>query len=62
MPVHVISAEYDVLVPAWKQREIADLIEGSQLTVLPTAPHSANLERPDAFNAAVLGFLSRHAG
>jgi pimeloyl-ACP methyl ester carboxylesterase len=62
MPVHVISAEHDVLVPAWKQREIAELIEGSELTVLPSAPHSANLERPGDFNAAVLGFLARHAG
>ncbi len=62
MPVHVISAEHDLLVPAWKQREIADLIPGSELTVMPTAPHSANMERPDEFNAAVLGFLDRHIG
>lgn len=66
MPVHVISAEYDVLVNAWKQQELADLIPGAKLTVIQRAPHGVNMERAREFNEAALGFLeeavSRDAG
>ena len=61
MPTHVIGAEYDVLVPVWKSREIASLIPGATLTVLPNAPHGASLERAEEFNAAVLGFIREAA-
>lgn len=59
MPVHVISAEYDALVNAWKQQELADLIPGAKLTVIPRAPHGANMERAQEFNHAVLEFLAQ---
>ena len=52
MPVHVIGAECDVLVPVWKSRELAELIPGAQLTVL---------EGAEQFNATVLDFLSAAA-
>ena len=58
MPVHVIGAEHDILVPVWKSKEIAELIPGSKLTILERAPHSAGLERPDEFNATVLDFIA----
>ena len=58
MPVHVISAEHDILLPAWKQKELADAVPGARLTVIPGAPHGANIERAQEFNDAVLGFLS----
>jgi 3-oxoadipate enol-lactonase len=58
MPVHVIGAERDVLVPVWKSHELAELIPGAKLTVLPGAPHGANAERHEDFNAAVLGFVA----
>jgi pimeloyl-ACP methyl ester carboxylesterase len=57
MPVHVIGAEHDILVPVWKSRELAALIPGARLTVIPEAPHGVNIERPEEFNAAVLDFL-----
>jgi pimeloyl-ACP methyl ester carboxylesterase len=57
MPVHVIGAEHDILVPVWKSREIARLVPHARLTVIPEAPHGANLERAGEFNAAVLDFL-----
>ncbi len=57
MPVHVIGAEHDVLVPVWKSRELADLIPSSKLTVIEGAPHGVNVERPEEFNRAVLDFL-----
>lgn len=61
LPVHVIGAEHDLLVPVWKSRELAELIPGARLTVLPAAAHGANLERAEDFNAAVLDFLAAAA-
>jgi pimeloyl-ACP methyl ester carboxylesterase len=58
MPVHVIGAEYDILVPVWKSREVAELIPGSKLTVLERCPHGLNLERAEEFNRAVLDFIA----
>src|SRR6266446_5109752 len=40
---------------------MAAKIPGAQKVVIPAAGHSANLDQPQAFNAAVLGFL-RDAG
>ena len=57
MPVHVIGAEHDILVPAWKSVELAELIPGAKLTIVERATHGLNLERADEFNAAVLDFL-----
>lgn len=62
MPVHVIGAEWDIFVPVWKSRELAASIPGATLTVLPEAPHGANIERADEFNRAVLEFLRLHRG
>jgi pimeloyl-ACP methyl ester carboxylesterase len=61
MPVHVIGAEQDILLPIWKSREIAELIPGSRLTVLDGAAHGVNVEAAEAFNAAVLDFLAAAA-
>ena len=61
MPTHVIGGEYDILVPVWKSREIAERIPGAKLTVLPRAPHGLSLERAEEFNAAVLDFLREGA-
>jgi 3-oxoadipate enol-lactonase len=61
MPTHVIGAEYDVLVPVWKSRELADLIPGAALTVLDACPHGLNVERAEEFNRAVLDFIAERA-
>ena len=58
MPVHVIGAEHDVLVPVWKSRELAELIPDAKLTVIDGAPHGVSLERAEEFNRAVLDFLA----
>ncbi|MEA2458832.1 MAG: hypothetical protein QOC95_1804, partial [Thermoleophilaceae bacterium] len=34
MPAHVISGEHDVLVPRWKQEELAAEIPGARHTVI----------------------------
>jgi pimeloyl-ACP methyl ester carboxylesterase len=61
LPTHVIGSEFDLLVPIWKARELAELIPGAQLTVLPEAPHGANVERAEEFNKAVLDFIGERA-
>ena len=61
MPTHVIGAEYDILVPVWKSRELAALIPGSQLTVLEACAHGLNVERAEEFNGTVLGFIAERA-
>lgn len=61
MPTHVIGAERDILVPVWKSEEIASLVPGAKLTVLPEAPHGTSLERADEFNSTVLAFIREAA-
>ena len=62
MPTHVIGAEYDLLVPIWKSRELAERIPGAELTVIEGSPHGANIERAEEFNAAVLNFIAAQGG
>ena len=61
MPTHVIGAERDILVPVWKSEEIASLIPGAKLTVLPGAPHGVSLERAEEFNGRALDFIREAA-
>jgi 3-oxoadipate enol-lactonase len=61
MPVHVIGAERDILVPVWRSRELAELIPDARLTVIEGSPHGANLERAEEFNNTVLDFLAERA-
>lgn len=62
MPVHVIGAEHDILVPVWKSRELAELVPGARLTVIDGAAHAINLERPEELTEAVLAFLRPREG
>ena len=57
MPVHVVGAEHDVLVPVWKSRELAELIDGARLSIVEGAAHGLNVERAEDFNRVVLEFL-----
>jgi pimeloyl-ACP methyl ester carboxylesterase len=61
MPVHVIGAEHDTLLPIWHSVALSKLIPGARLTVLDGAAHGANIERAEDFNAAVLEFLAAAA-
>jgi pimeloyl-ACP methyl ester carboxylesterase len=60
MPVHVIGAGHDILVPVWSSEELAELIPGAKLTVLEAAPHGVQLERAEEFNRVVLDFIAEH--
>lgn len=61
MPVHVIGAGRDILVPAWKSRELAELIPGARLSMVERAAHGVNLEFAEEFNRLVLEFVGEHA-
>jgi 3-oxoadipate enol-lactonase len=61
MPVHVIGAEWDILVPVWKSQELADLIPDATLTVIERVAHSAQIERAEEFNRAVLDFIAERS-
>jgi pimeloyl-ACP methyl ester carboxylesterase len=61
VPTHVIGAEHDVLVPPWKSTELAELIPGAKLTMLPRAPHMVSIENAEAFNSAVLDYIRERA-
>jgi pimeloyl-ACP methyl ester carboxylesterase len=37
---------------------MANKIPAAKKVVIPNAGHAANIDQPEAFNAAVLGFLS----
>jgi len=58
MPVHVISGAHDILLPRWKQQELAAEIPGAKLTVIERGSHALQLETPQEFNAAVLDFIA----
>jgi 3-oxoadipate enol-lactonase len=59
LPTLVLAAGDDRKVPPDMQRETADLIAGSEFRLLPSACHLAMLAQPDAFAAALSGFLAR---
>ena len=61
MPVHVVGAAHDALVPVWKSEEIAALVPGAKLTIVPDAPHGLNLERAEELNELVLDFITSSA-
>jgi pimeloyl-ACP methyl ester carboxylesterase len=58
MPVHVIGAERDLMIPVWKSEELAGLIPGAKLTVMEGAGHGVMWESGAEFNAAVTEFIT----
>jgi len=58
MPVHVIGARRDILIPVWKSEELAELIPGSKLTIMEDVGHGAMWEKAEEFNQLVLDFLA----
>jgi 3-oxoadipate enol-lactonase len=58
-PTQVIVGEQDVGTPVAMSRAIHEAVPGSELVIIPAASHLSNLEQPDAFSQALLGFLGR---
>jgi 3-oxoadipate enol-lactonase len=57
LPTLVVSGSEDPATPPAEGRAIAAGIPGARYVELPAA-HLSNLEAPEAFNAALLGFLA----
>jgi len=61
-PTLVIVGEEDPGTPMEMAREIHSALPGSQLAVLRSASHLSNVEQPEEFNRALLGFLDKASG
>jgi 3-oxoadipate enol-lactonase len=59
VPTLVLVGEHDTIAPPQLSRELAGLIPGAQLVVIPDAGHLPNEENPAAFNQAVRTFLEK---
>jgi 3-oxoadipate enol-lactonase len=60
VPTHILVGADDSLTPPEIARAMAERIAGAKLTIIADAGHLANLDQPEAFNAAALGFLREH--
>ncbi len=60
VPTLVIVGEQDPGAPPEVAKVIHEKIAGSELVVIPSAAHIANLEQTAAFNRALLAFLDKH--
>lgn len=59
VPTLVVVGSEDVFTPVADAQFLHDRIPGATLAVVDGAGHLPNLERPDAFNDALAGFLAR---
>ncbi|QRK05776.1 alpha/beta fold hydrolase [Archangium violaceum] len=57
-PALVVVGEKDPITPLEKAKQMADLISGARLEVIPDAAHLPNQEQPEKFNAVLDSFLS----
>lgn len=59
LPTLIVAGDGDPATPPELGREIHERIGGSEFIVIKDAAHLSNIEQPDAFNRAVLDFLTR---
>lgn len=59
-PTLIIVGDQDPATPVSAAEQLHDRIAGSELALLESASHLSNVERPHAFNRALLDFLGRH--
>ena len=60
-PTLVLVGENDLLKPRKYSEIITNNIPGAELIIIPDAGHAVCLEKPGAFNSAVLGFILKHS-
>ncbi|HLY78516.1 MAG TPA: alpha/beta hydrolase [Caulobacteraceae bacterium] len=56
-PVAIADGDHDEAIKREHTEYLARTIPGAKLIIFPDASHFAFLQQPDAFNAAMLGFL-----
>ncbi len=59
-PTLVVTTDEDTVYPPATAEALAKRIPGARVALIAGAGHVSNLERPEAFNATVLGFLREH--
>ena len=57
LPALVIGAEGDRAIPVEHAENLAALVPGAVMSRIEEAGHMVNLERPEAFNQSLIGFL-----
>ncbi|ATL25670.1 alpha/beta fold hydrolase [Streptomyces formicae] len=57
VPCHVISFADDLITPPWAGEELAALIPGAGIEVIPDAGHYGYLENPEPVNKSILEFF-----
>ena len=62
VPALILHGEEDAIFPVSVAEEIEAGIPRARLVVIPLAGHTANLEQPEASNAAILDFLGSTFG
>lgn len=60
IPTLVITGDNDLVVPTADSVEVASLIEGAELVVIPQTGHLPNEESPAEFAKLVVDFISRN--
>ncbi len=58
LPALVVGADQDRAIPPEQSRILEAGLPNATFTLIAGAGHMANLERPEAFNLALLGFLA----
>ncbi len=59
VPVLIMVGEHDHGTPPEMAREIHRNLPGSELVIIRSAAHLSNIEQPEVFNDALLGFLGK---
>jgi pimeloyl-ACP methyl ester carboxylesterase len=57
IPTLIVVGEQDTITPPTLSEQMYKAIKGSEYVAIPNAGHLANLEQPEAFNAALARFL-----
>jgi pimeloyl-ACP methyl ester carboxylesterase len=58
-PALLVRGQHDTICPQPWLEELAALTPGSELLVLPGAPHALNYDQPQALAVAMFDFLAR---
>ena len=61
VPTYLITGEGDTFLPEPAMEALSARLDGCPYDIVPEAGHSANFDRPSAFNRLVAGFLDEHA-
>jgi pimeloyl-ACP methyl ester carboxylesterase len=56
-PVLVISSKNDIMTPVWYGEYLAKMINNARLTIIESAGHLVQFEKPKAVNEAILNFI-----